>query len=66
MKNDGTELNRTDRQSSERKDERRKRLQLKYLDFPDQDSAGDSSSFLWVQWLGGSMYKSSSVISAKK
>lgn len=35
MRNDGTELNRTDRQSSERKDERRKGLELKYLDFPD-------------------------------
>ena len=66
MRNDGTELNRTDRQSNERKDERRKGLELKYLDFPDGDLAGDSTSFLWVEWLGGFMYKSSSVISAKK
>ena len=31
MRNDGTELNRTDRQSSERKDERRKGLEIEKI-----------------------------------
>lgn len=55
MRNDGTELKSTDRQSSEKKG-KRKGLGLKHLNFPDRDSSGDSSSFLLVEWHGGSSY----------